>query len=590
MLRFMKKMTFMACAAVLTSAIALTSCNKNEQNGPVEPAEVVKTEFAISLPTNAVGNNGPHKMPSSTVQIGGRTEFQGIDDLTLIPFVRKDGKIIATDSRLGSNIVLADISAGSGSVGAKGNEKFYSSVAIPLTTASFLVYGKSLASGVSENVGELNAANLTANTPADIEFQLSPIVATVSSATASGAGAQLLAYMNSIIANSNDSTANPKLWKDYTASDHTGMTALFDTLKTMHALSSFEVARVMTDLYKTMGPLTEAADSIGALARSIRTAISNGTYVTMTGSTADTVSLKSGLDGFPENLKIPSGAVRIKYAAGAFAACDSTEYLAANQVPLSLYTYPSALWYYANSHIKTSNASQASNYDGSKYWAQILSGYTGDASVNSLTRSVAVEDTIQYGVGRFDVQVKVTNLTLPDHSGENITFTAIPVSAVLIGNQRNVGFDFTPTSSAVYTIYDHVMTNTVTVSTADFSTANSNSTLVLETPHEGTPATDNVKIAIELTNNSGRDFFGANGQLIPAGGKFYLVAELVAASASTTQKSVFIQDYTTTAKLTISSVRNAYNEIPDLRTPTLELGMSVDLSWKAGSVYEVTIP
>ena len=52
---------------------------------------------------------------------------------------------------------------------------------------------------------------------------------------------------------------------------------------------------------------------------------------------------------------------------------------------------------------------------------------------------------------------------------------------------------------------------------------------------------------------------------------------------------VFIQDYTTTADFTINSLKNAYVTIPDLRASKLQLGLSVDLSWRAGVTYDVTI-
>ena len=53
----MKKMTFLACAAMLTSAIALNSCKSDDPIGGFEgDAEVVKTEFAISLPSSVAGN------------------------------------------------------------------------------------------------------------------------------------------------------------------------------------------------------------------------------------------------------------------------------------------------------------------------------------------------------------------------------------------------------------------------------------------------------------------------------------------------------------------------------------------------------
>jgi hypothetical protein len=51
---------------------------------------------------------------------------------------------------------------------------------------------------------------------------------------------------------------------------------------------------------------------------------------------------------------------------------------------------------------------------------------------------------------------------------------------------------------------------------------------------------------------------------------------------------VFKQDYITTAKLTIgaNSLKKAYNVVPDLRSPKLELGLSVDLTWEKGITFE----
>ena len=84
MLKVMKKMTFIACAAMLTSAIALNSCKSEEPQGSFEgEAEVVKTEFAISLPGNVAG--GPNKMKATTVQTT-PAQFQGMTSIMLVPF------------------------------------------------------------------------------------------------------------------------------------------------------------------------------------------------------------------------------------------------------------------------------------------------------------------------------------------------------------------------------------------------------------------------------------------------------------------------------------------------------------------------
>jgi len=160
------------------------------------------------------------------------------------------------------------------------------------------------------------------------------------------------------------------------------------------------------------------------------------------------------------------------------------------------------------------------------------------------------------------------------------------LTGVLIGNQKNVGFDFNPNGVKVQTIYDSEMTSDIHAVVGSASAANS--TLVLPTA-KGAAATNDVMIAIELVNNTGVDFVGVDGIVTP-NSKFYLVARLAAASADVTENQVFKQDYTTTANLTIASLANAYSTVPDLRTPQLELGMSVDLNWTPGNTYTVEIP
>ena len=100
-----------------------------------------------------------------------------------------------------------------------------------------------------------------------------------------------------------------------------------------------------------------------------------------------------------------------------------------------------------------------------------------------------------------------------------------------------------------------------------------------------------INLAIELQNNSGEDFYGFDG-LVPNGGKFYLVANLDMTNKTlegVSKPHVFMQDYTTTANLTINSLKNAYVTIPDLRSTKLQLGLSVDLAWQAGLIFDVTI-
>ena len=78
----MKKMTFLACTAVLASAVALTGCKGDDQNVPQQKAPSVTTDITISLPQQAVG--GVRRMPGATVQIDPATQFQGINNIKLL--------------------------------------------------------------------------------------------------------------------------------------------------------------------------------------------------------------------------------------------------------------------------------------------------------------------------------------------------------------------------------------------------------------------------------------------------------------------------------------------------------------------------
>ena len=151
-----------------------------------------------------------------------------------------------------------------------------------------------------------------------------------------------------------------------------------------------------------------------------------------------------------------------------------------------------------------------------------------------------------------------------------------------------MNYKFVPSGSDEFTIYDNEMTGT-TINATTTNTA-ANSTLVLESP---VGADKHINIAVELVNNSGHDFVGYEGEIIKAGAKFYLPAQLKATGSGkttdVTANQVFKQDYTTTATLTVTNLKNARNTIPDLRTPQLELGLSVNLEWTAGNVYDINI-
>ena len=280
-------------------------------------------------------------------------------------------------------------------------------------------------------------------------------------------------------------------------------------------------------------------------------------------------------------------------------------------------TYPSSIAYTANTAAKASTEifdtnewpNTVENWDDTSKWPSSAS-WTG--VVTASTRSVALVNNINYSVASLKTTVKCNASSLEDNraavfnDGNTLDQTiTVPndgfkVTGVLVGGQPNkVDWQFLDNNSARNAvIYDKELYGIVAKSDAE---SLPNYTLVFDS-WKNNSTQDDVLMAIELENNSNSDFYGVDG-IILKGQKFYLVAKLAIDSGtgsitwpstdyrypqSNTQR-VFMQDYTTTAKLNIKSLKNAYSTIPDLRSIQLQLGLSVDLTWQTGLTYNVTI-
>ena len=590
----MKKFSYVAFIA-LVSVATLVSCNKKEDE-PKANAPQVTTDIAISLPSQ-VGAAGvaARRMPGTTVQLNGHSDFgtNGMNGITLVPFAKSE-KVTTASSRLGDNIVLGQIGATQTyTASPNGRAKVFTGKSVPQGTSAFLFYGESGAAGTDFEKGVLTAS-LTGE-PAAITFSLKPINANASTVTGDAAYTGLIAYLNAV-ANANDGT---KAWKEYTATDNEGLYETFQKYSTATVLSSFGIRRMMEDLYESL--MSNTSDPMAA---AIKTAIADATYATITVDDAEnhdvTLTLATALQNFPGKVNLPDGAVAVAYNTTTKQFESNAEHTAhaygsLDPALVDRYVYPASLWYTANTQIKTSTTTKETQYTNAESWKAILATYEKDnSSVATSTRSIALKDTIQYAVARLDVMVKFKeNSWLEDNdpvttnNKVNNPSAGYPVSAVLVGGQKNVGFDFTQGTygggtAVAYTIYDNVMTHPISAnSTAQYSAGTS--TLVLETP-----AGENEFIAIEFTNTSDKDFYGVDG-IVPVGGKFYLVGQLTASAATETESKVFKQDYTTTARVAIKDLRSAYNTIPDLKAPQLEIGLSIDLSWETGHTYDLEL-
>lgn len=533
---------------LLLASAGLASCSSDDTfsgEGP-QAGDPVKTQFAISVP---VGKSG--RLSEAIVQGQSPAQFRGMDNIQLIPFTTAPaaGGTGQTPIALGS-ILDNELQANT-------NAKVYYEVQIPEKTSHFLFYGE--AYSATPNAKTDGALNATIVESVDgIKFELQSIAP---DAENNSEVATLEAALNQVAGATDGTTA----WKDATSD----LKKYYEALISLKAGSATSVKLALADLKAGVEKATATGeeDLKGAITTAIGAAVE---------------SIKSCT--YPRNINLPDGAAQVKWTGAAF------DYITASNVGSLAYTsmanfvYPASLYYMANTDIKTADTRLSDRY--STDWNTCLGLYNGGGTVTATTQSVALVEPVKYAVGRFDVAAKFSSDNINDNVGESIAVItaedSITLDGILIGGQKNADWQFAPlASSEEYTIYDASVTSTK-LGTADIASKIMAQSLALPTK-----AGDNVNFALELTNNTDKAFTGIDG-IVPAGAKFYLVGQLIP-QADKAGNQVFAKAYNTKANVTITSLAHAYNCIPDLKNPKLELGLSVNLEWTEGLVQDITI-
>ena len=314
------------------------------------------------------------------------------------------------------------------------------------------------------------------------------------------------------------------------------------------------------------------------------------------------------------------------------------------------YYYAPELAYYVNSSVRVNNTLLTSENlttlypNGTDNWSLDSNWKSSDGwnvgKVTSSTKSVAVRDNINYGVALLKTSVALEPgvTALLDNrfvlSGEKegdqsltISDEAHPIAltGVLIGGvngQYNWQFLRKNTSGDLAKFNGVIYDDNLPSGLVPTPAGSENYTLVYDNYNsdEGAATQNNVYIALEFQNISGIPFWGKDN-LIPDKAKFYLVAQLANTEArrnsitwptdhqippiygvtgdteevpegkaglSKQIPRIFIQDFMTTAvfKLSANALKNAYYTMPDLRTSNMSLGLSVDLQWETGYVFD----
>ena len=507
-------------------------------------------EISLSLSLSSTGSAAT-KMTAVITQDG--AGFRGIDQVYIVPFqTTAAGAVGDGDPRHGSSNIQIDHSGiGQTDLIANNNSHLYPFVSVPKFTNRVLVYGKSSDVGtLSTQEGKHKNGVLTAPgldnplTSGDISFGLEPVLEADDLTEINQRADNLIAALNAVVA-SLQASGDPDIlsFLDVFAAENEISACSYQTLY------RFEQSILgALSLYSGNNP-----DAINAVMARL--------------SVLQSVRNAAGA-GFPATYGVPEGALGMWWNGHRFVRQISGVNI--SLVPPARYCYPPSLWYYSNSPIKTSadDSVHAQYTPQNATWDNILSYYTQGPSVTSSTRSVAVVDPMQYG----DALVEF-RFVAP--TGDAVAASACPLTGIVIGDQKDVDYAFAPKSTSTdWFVYDNTISGVTLGGTSQYVQL-----LVLPTAGAQT-----VHFALEFLNNTASSFRCQQGT-VPPGCKFYLAGQLTPGSGS-----VFSSDHKTTVYVRAHNLGHAYNTVPDLRDPQLEIGVAAEMDWMQVESGGVKLP
>lgn len=497
----------------------------------------------------SVGRQAGMRMANEVVQAEGE-DFRGMQDLLALPFETSNATAVTTTD-LPSISTVKDVES------EKVNDYYYYIVHCSLAqgTNRMLVYGQAKPLSGKESPaqnGKLVTTLVDRMSPGNITFSLQPVYDTTDEIPTQ---AQELANYLTAIANTEGWSTTTEPW-----------------------LKNLYLKFINIDPDGT-GLIAGSAVNVKAYVNSLEVQLGEDDLSTAIKASINSDAKSCLTNDYPGSLGLPDGAAALRWTGSSFSVRTLTTTLD-NINNINRYTYPAELWYYANSAIRTSTKEVSeTSYSESGQWENLLNTYYTDSHfVVGETKSVAIKDPLQYGVGRLKMTLETIEGELLDSKGISLDYendaTKLPMTAVIVGGQHTVGFDFKPIGEQsdvdARFIYDTVVGTTGTVNT-----------LVLQS-YDG----EKVPIILEFQNNTEHSFAGKDGIIYP-NTKFYLVGQLDpanatnkdAANVAAAKERVFTQDYTTVVTTRVTSLANAYSCLPDLLQPRLEIGIQVQTKW-----------
>lgn len=526
-----------------------TGCDRLDNIAPADRDPSLS--LVLSLKNVLPGQDAPTKMSTQVTQSEG--VFRGIEQVYLVPFNTEESRSVEpAEPRLGTqNVVLGSTGINKSGLVANNNAHLFGSAIVPSRMNRILAYGKAPDSGAQTGKDRKHANGVLTGEGLDdpagsdeISFHLEPILITGEAdeyAAMTATADELLDQLNVVMTM-------------MAQSPFASIVGIFDEVKREnHILScsyaTFDQLRneIQTKLLRIPFESMELIQEIGRVSQAM-SAFSQ--VLTAIGS------------NFPASYGVPEGAIGFWWNGKGFIRLINSVNIAL--VEPTNYCYPPSLWYFANSPVKTTNNENVKDQyiPSNEHWQDILDYYRDGEEVTAITQGVAIVDPLQYGVGLLEL-----SLSTPGAEAASL-INNCPLTGIIVGDQKDVDYRFMPGTGPSRYIYDKI---TLTDSGYPMigKTGQTVPTLVLQTVPDRP-----IHFALEFKNTTGYTRFCQQGDILPQC-KFYLVGKLEPPVGG----SVFTQDHKTTVSVRIESLRSAYNTVPDLHDPQLEIGVVTEMKW-----------
>lgn len=543
--------------SLLMTAVMFSACS-NEDKEPAQisgEGDAVKTSFTFSVPRASV-----KRSTSADAQADG--SFKGLTILGLYPFTHLTDDYVAESSTATGAVQLIGQNLGT----TEGNAtKTFTDVALPTGDIAFLFYGQE---DVAAGKVALSQSAGAVYTPADITFSLNNILADATNDVAFKTLFEAIEGLNTVLDAQIGAAADPLKveltalktdWHKFTSASNANLGLAFTFLT--DAVAALEEGAAKTALSEQVTQMTSALEA------GYPYGLPEGTFVLKEGEVRLSGDEVTGLDNIIAAAK-------------------------------ARYMKPAALTYYANAYPVDYSNTNAASLQWDKTVGTINAAGSGinaaRTQISPATTKIALNKTINYGVGRLDVApvfiaaggvMETANDPDGNMTPVSVNNNSFELTGVLVGNlPTKLDWELNPSGEFGATVFDtEVEKSAVSVfANAASATYDKCSYIILPATTGLKALGKNATIALQF-KNKGAQFYGKDG-IVPAGGTFYIAGQL--RRTSDVMEDAIKKDFYTTAKLRIVTLKNATNTVPDIVNPTLELSMYVDLEWQEGVIFD----